>query len=83
MDKFTHNLRKLIEIQGLSAAMGSISAAVITLVRVNRRIAMEEVRCKYCRKKLGEIEGKAEIVCPRCKVKNRYDTNKSIRKKSV
>lgn len=26
MDKFTHNLRKLIEIQGLSAAMGSISA---------------------------------------------------------
>ena len=35
---------------------------------------MEEVRCKYCGRKLGEIEGKAEIVCPRCKRKNKYDT---------
>ena len=51
-----------------------ILAAAITLVRVNRRIAMEEVRCKYCGRKLGEIEGKAEIVCPRCKRKNKYDT---------
>lgn len=28
---------------------------------------MEEFRCSKCGKKLGEIEGKAIIKCPRCK----------------
>lgn len=35
---------------------------------------MTEVRCT-CSRKLGMIEGKAEIVCPKCKSLNIVDTN--------
>ncbi len=31
---------------------------------------MKEFRCSKCNKLLGKIEGKAEIVCPRCKELN-------------
>jgi phage FluMu protein Com len=31
---------------------------------------MKEFRCFKCNKLLGKIEGKAEIVCPRCKTLN-------------
>lgn len=31
---------------------------------------MKEFRCSKCDKLLGKIEGKAEIVCPRCKKLN-------------
>jgi phage FluMu protein Com len=35
---------------------------------------MEEIKCKYCGKKLGEIERIAEIKCPRCKKTNKFNT---------
>ncbi len=35
---------------------------------------MEEVRCKKCGKKLGVVEGKAEIKCPRCGSLNYINT---------
>lgn len=35
---------------------------------------MEKVRCIKCGKLLGEIKGKAEIVWPWCKTKNKYET---------
>lgn len=35
---------------------------------------MEEVRCKNCGKKLGHINGQAEIKCPRCGYMNRINT---------
>ena len=45
VDKFTRNLRKLIEIQGLSAAMGSISAMLAydikTIEELNNSIVDE------------------------------------------
>lgn len=31
---------------------------------------MKEFRCSKCNKLLGKIEGRAEIVCPRCKELN-------------
>jgi phage FluMu protein Com len=32
---------------------------------------MIDFRCSNCNKLLGKIEGKAEIVCPRCKTMNK------------
>lgn len=34
---------------------------------------LKEFRCSNCNKLLGMIEGKAEIVCTRCKVLNAFD----------
>lgn len=35
---------------------------------------MKKIRCIKCGKLLLELEGKAEIICPRCKTKNKCDT---------
>lgn len=35
---------------------------------------MEEVRCSNYGKLLVRTEGKEEIICPRCKIKNKYNT---------
>lgn len=45
---------------------------------------MNELRCKKCNRKLGEediVEGKIDIVCPRCNTLNQYKT-KSLQKAS-
>ncbi|WP_083676203.1 Com family DNA-binding transcriptional regulator [Paenibacillus sp. FSL H8-0548] len=34
---------------------------------------LKEFRCSNCNKLLGKIEGKAEIVCTRCKTMNKYE----------
>jgi phage FluMu protein Com len=34
-------------------------------------LTMIDFRCNNCNKLLGKIEGKAEIVCPRCKTLNK------------
>lgn len=39
--------------------------------------AMMKIRCTKCDKLLLIAEGKGEIICPRCKVKNKYDTEKN------
>lgn len=36
---------------------------------------MNNFRCVKCQKLLAKLQGKAEIVCPRCKETNRMDTN--------
>jgi len=36
---------------------------------------MQEIRCTKCNKKLGMIDGKAEIKCPRCGTVNQVTTN--------
>lgn len=36
--------------------------------------SMQEVRCEACGKKLGHINGQAEIKCPRCGHINYIDT---------
>lgn len=42
-----------------------------------------EVRCTRCGKKLGErFDGHFEIVCPRCKTFNVFDTTKPLDKKT-
>lgn len=33
---------------------------------------LKEFRCSNCNRLLGKIDGRAEIVCPRCKTLNRY-----------
>lgn len=33
---------------------------------------LKDFRCSKCNKLLGKIDGKAEIVCPRCKVLNAF-----------
>lgn len=38
---------------------------------------MKKIRCIKCGRLLLELEGKAEIVCPRCKTKNKLDTEKN------
>ena len=38
---------------------------------------MKKIRCKRCGKLLLELEGKAEIICHRCKTKNKFDTEKN------
>lgn len=38
---------------------------------------MKKIRCIECGKLLLELEGKAEIICPRCKTKNKFDTEKN------
>lgn len=38
---------------------------------------MKKIRCIKCNKLLSEAEGKGEIVCPRCKTKNKYDTTQN------
>lgn len=35
---------------------------------------MKEIRCVKCNKKLGLLEGKAEIKCVRCGALNKLDT---------
>ncbi len=37
------------------------------------RVDMNEFRCSNCNRLLGMIEGKAEIQCSRCKMKNIID----------
>ncbi|WP_055108966.1 hypothetical protein [Paenibacillus ihumii] len=34
---------------------------------------LQEFRCSKCNKLLGKIDGKAEIVCTRCKVLNEFN----------
>lgn len=33
---------------------------------------LQECRCSQCNKLLGKVEGKAEIICTRCKVLNAF-----------
>lgn len=41
------------------------------------------LRCDQCGKKLGEnLEGRIEIVCPRCKRFNVFDATKPLDKKA-
>lgn len=35
---------------------------------------MKEIRCKKCSRKLGMVEGKAEIKCARCGTVNTINT---------
>lgn len=35
--------------------------------------ALKEFRCSNCNKLLGKIDGRAEIVCPRCKILNEFN----------
>jgi len=39
-----------------------------------RLIVLEEIRCPSCKKKLMTLEGRAEILCPRCKALVAVDT---------
>lgn len=38
---------------------------------------MKKITCKRCDKLLLELKGKAEINCPRCKTRNKFDTKKN------
>lgn len=40
---------------------------------------LQEFRCSKCNKLLGKIEGKAEIVCTRCKVLNAFNVPDQLR----
>lgn len=35
-------------------------------------MGLQEFRCSKCNKLLGKIDGRAEILCPRCKVLNTF-----------
>ncbi|MBP1907091.1 phage FluMu protein Com [Paenibacillus turicensis] len=39
---------------------------------------LKEFRCSKCNKLLGKIEGRAEIVCTRCKVMNEFNVPTEI-----
>jgi len=41
---------------------------------------LREFRCSKCNKLLGKIEGRAEIVCTRCKVLNAFNVPDELRK---
>ncbi|MFU1798194.1 hypothetical protein ACM1RC_30360 [Paenibacillus azoreducens] len=41
---------------------------------------LQEFRCSKCNKLLGKIDGKAEIVCTRCKVLNAFNVPDELRK---
>ncbi|WP_430139029.1 Com family DNA-binding transcriptional regulator [Paenibacillus lautus] len=41
---------------------------------------MQECRCSKCNKLLGKVEGRAEIMCPRCKVLNAFNIPKQLNK---
>ncbi|MNW43603.1 Mu-like prophage protein Com [compost metagenome] len=40
---------------------------------------LQEFRCSKCNKLLGKIEGRAEIICTRCKVLNEFNVPDSLR----
>ncbi|RUT48610.1 hypothetical protein EJP82_01325 [Paenibacillus anaericanus] len=39
---------------------------------------MQECRCRKCNKLLAKIEGKAEIICTRCKVFNEFNVPEQL-----
>jgi len=43
---------------------------------------LQECRCRECNKLLGRIEGRAEIMCTRCKALNTFDVPEQLRKET-
>lgn len=46
-------------------------------------MTLKEFRCSKCNKLLGKIDGRAEIVCPRCKTVNYTEVKPNISAASI